>query len=166
MDPARRCSVALVGRDVLMGTCRPTSAPRRWRSGCPLHGPTRLRPDRGRPAPADRRRRPVGGTSSRPRPNSWPTTAYPGSWSDGRSTCSDKRGLVVSQRGIGTFVCEQRPRARRVLGDLYRLRASSSPFAAAARASGQSNPSGSTSHGGRQPVRPWPNGSASRPAQP
>jgi GntR family transcriptional regulator len=47
-------------------------------------------------------------------------------------------GLVVSQRGIGTFVREQQERTRPVLGDLYAYRASSSPFAAAARAAGMS----------------------------
>lgn len=45
-------------------------------------------------------------------------------------------GLVVSQRGSGSFVREQQPRTRRVLGDLYGTRATSSPFAAAAKASG------------------------------
>jgi DNA-binding GntR family transcriptional regulator len=45
-------------------------------------------------------------------------------------------GLVVSQRGSGTYVREQQPRTRRVLGDLYGTRATSSPFAAAAKASG------------------------------
>jgi DNA-binding GntR family transcriptional regulator len=45
-------------------------------------------------------------------------------------------GLIVSQRGSGTYVRNQQPRARRVLGDLYGQRASSSPFAAAAEASG------------------------------
>ena len=44
-------------------------------------------------------------------------------------------GLVVSQRGSGTFVREHQPRTRRVLGDLYAYRASSSPFAAAAQVS-------------------------------
>jgi GntR family transcriptional regulator len=47
-------------------------------------------------------------------------------------------GLVVSQRGSGTFVREQQERTRRVLGDLYAHRAYSSPFAAAARAAGMS----------------------------
>ena len=47
-------------------------------------------------------------------------------------------GLVVSQRGSGTFVREQQERTRRVLGDLYAYRASSSPLAAAARAAGMS----------------------------
>lgn len=50
-----------------------------------------------------------------------------------------REGLVVSQRGSGTFVREQQPRTRRVLGDLYRYRAraTSSPFATAAKDSGQ-----------------------------
>ncbi|GHJ50245.1 GntR family transcriptional regulator [Catellatospora sp. TT07R-123] len=47
-------------------------------------------------------------------------------------------GLVVSQRGVGVFVRDQQPRTRRILGDLYAQRATGSPFAAAARASGQS----------------------------
>lgn len=47
-----------------------------------------------------------------------------------------REGLVTSQRGSGTYVREQRPRTRRVLGDLYSRRATGSPFAAAARASG------------------------------
>ena len=45
-------------------------------------------------------------------------------------------GLIVSQQGRGTFVREQPPRTRRVLGNLYEKRATSSPFAEAARSSG------------------------------
>jgi GntR family transcriptional regulator len=45
-------------------------------------------------------------------------------------------GLVVSQRGSGTFVRQQQPRTRRVLGNLYGSRPTNSPFAEAARASG------------------------------
>jgi GntR family transcriptional regulator len=47
-------------------------------------------------------------------------------------------GLIVSQQGRGTFVREQLPRTRRVLGNLYEKRATSSPFAAAAESSGMS----------------------------
>ncbi|WP_170917012.1 GntR family transcriptional regulator [Pseudonocardia sp. Ae505_Ps2] len=46
-------------------------------------------------------------------------------------------GLVVSQRGSGSFVREQQPRRRRVVGNRYRHRATSSPFATAARVAGQ-----------------------------
>lgn len=48
-------------------------------------------------------------------------------------------GLVVSQKGKGVYVREQRSRTRRVLGDMYGThgkRATSSPFATSARASG------------------------------
>lgn len=45
-------------------------------------------------------------------------------------------GLVVSQRGSGTYVREQRPRTRRVIGDFYTSRPASSPFANSAVASG------------------------------
>jgi GntR family transcriptional regulator len=45
-------------------------------------------------------------------------------------------GLVVTQRGKGTYVREQRPRERRVVGHLYAGRATTSPFASSARASG------------------------------
>lgn len=48
-------------------------------------------------------------------------------------------GLIVKQQGRGTFVREQRAPRRRVIGDMYggtSGRPGSSPFAAAARASG------------------------------
>lgn len=45
-------------------------------------------------------------------------------------------GLVISQRGSGTYVREQQPRVRRVLGNLYGSRATTSPFAEATRSSG------------------------------
>lgn len=46
-------------------------------------------------------------------------------------------GLIVKQQGRGSFVREQRPPKRRVLGSLYSERPASSPFAAAANAGGQ-----------------------------
>ncbi len=45
-------------------------------------------------------------------------------------------GLVTSQRGKGTFVRQQKPLERRLVGHLYAERATSSPFATAARAAG------------------------------
>lgn len=47
-------------------------------------------------------------------------------------------GLIVKQQGRGSFVRAQQPPTRRVLGSLYSDRPASSPFAAAATASGQS----------------------------
>lgn len=46
-------------------------------------------------------------------------------------------GLIVKQQGRGSFVRQQRPPKRRVLGNLYDERPAGSPFAAAATAGGQ-----------------------------
>ncbi|MGL5867338.1 MAG: GntR family transcriptional regulator [Dermatophilaceae bacterium] len=46
-------------------------------------------------------------------------------------------GLVRKHQGSGTFVREQRPPIRRIVGDFYATRPDSSPFAAAAQAAGR-----------------------------
>lgn len=46
-------------------------------------------------------------------------------------------GLIVKQQGRGSFVRQQRPPKRRVLGSLYSERPASSPFATAAKVGGQ-----------------------------
>lgn len=46
-------------------------------------------------------------------------------------------GLVEKQHGRGSFVRPQTPRQKRIIGDFYGERPTSSPFAASARASGQ-----------------------------
>lgn len=46
-------------------------------------------------------------------------------------------GLVIKQQGRGTFVREQRPMRRRVLGDLYGKRPTSSPMKRATEAEGR-----------------------------
>lgn len=46
-------------------------------------------------------------------------------------------GLIVKQQGRGSFVRQQRPPKRRVIGSLYNERPTGSPFAASATAGGQ-----------------------------
>jgi DNA-binding GntR family transcriptional regulator len=46
-------------------------------------------------------------------------------------------GLVIKHHGKGTFVKEQKPMIRRIIGDFYGKRPTSSPFAASARAVGR-----------------------------
>lgn len=46
-------------------------------------------------------------------------------------------GLIVKQQGKGSFVRAQHPPTRRIVGNLYAERPTSSPFAAAAQAGGQ-----------------------------
>jgi DNA-binding GntR family transcriptional regulator len=46
-------------------------------------------------------------------------------------------GLVTKQQGRGTFVREQKPTIRRIVGDFYANRPTTSPFATAAQAAGR-----------------------------
>src|SRR4029453_7418963 len=47
-------------------------------------------------------------------------------------------GLVTKHHGKGTFVRRQQPIRRRIVGDLYSKRPTSSPFESAAKAAGRS----------------------------